>query len=161
VVEARDLESDRRLVREKRHQRGHEEHVDTILTTLTLGLDRAGARSAEVVLGETTKDLLTTIESVAAAPGPEVERRQAVRRGATRAPQSATAKFAQEAGNLKPWTPTRLARGPSPGQASSVRRRTPPRAVLGEEAKGHGDARSHLPGAPWDSTRTTVPQQTP
>ena len=103
--EARDLEVIAALVRENATSEDNEEHVDTILTTLTLGLDRAAARSAEVVLGETTKDLLTTIESVAAAPDLKPNADRPCGEVLPELLQSATAKFAQEAGKLKPWTP--------------------------------------------------------
>jgi len=103
--EARDLEVIAALVRENATSEDNEEHVDTILTTLTLGLDRAAARSAEVVLGETTKDLLTTIESVAAAPDLKPNADRPCGEVLPELLQSATAKFAQEAGRLKPWTP--------------------------------------------------------
>jgi len=103
--EARDLEVIAALVRENATSEDNEEHVDTILTTLTLGLDRAAARSAEVVLGETTKDLLTTIESVAAAPDLTPNADRPCGEVLPELLQSATAKFAQEAGKLKPWTP--------------------------------------------------------
>ncbi|MER7249294.1 CHAD domain-containing protein [Kribbella sp. NPDC000426] len=103
--EARDLEVIAALVRENATSEDNEEHVDTILTTLTLGLDRAAARSAEVVLGETTKDLLTTIESIAAAPDLKPNADRPCGEVLPELLQSATAKFAQEAGKLKPWTP--------------------------------------------------------
>jgi CHAD domain-containing protein len=103
--EARDLEVIAALVRENATSEDNEEHVDTILTTLTLGLDRAAARSAEVVLGETTKDLLTTIESIAAAPDLKPNADRPCGEVLPELLQSATAKFAQEADKLKPWTP--------------------------------------------------------
>ncbi|MEV4265919.1 CHAD domain-containing protein [Kribbella sp. NPDC049584] len=103
--EARDLEVIAALVRENATSEDNEEHVDTILTTLTLGLDRAAARSAEVVLGETTKDLLTTIESIAAAPDLKPNADRPCGEVLPELLHSATAKFAQEAGKLKPWTP--------------------------------------------------------
>ncbi|MFI5698310.1 CHAD domain-containing protein [Kribbella sp. NPDC051586] len=103
--EARDLEVIAALVRENATSEDNEEHVDTILTTLTLGLDRAAARSAEVVLGETTKDLLTTIESIAAAPDLKPKADRPCDEVLPELLQSATAQFDQEAGKLKPWTP--------------------------------------------------------
>lgn len=102
--EARDLEVIAALVRENTTSEDNEEHVDTILTTLTLGLDRAAARSAEVVLGETTKDLLTTIESIAAGPDLTPKADRPCGEVLPELLQSATAKFTQEAGKLKPWS---------------------------------------------------------
>ncbi|WP_329002070.1 CHAD domain-containing protein [Kribbella sp. NBC_00709] len=103
--EARDLEVIAALVRENATSEDNEEHVDTILTTLTLGLDRAAARSAEVVLGEATKDLLTTIESVAVAPDLTPKADRPCGEVLPELLQSATVKFAQEADKLKPWSP--------------------------------------------------------
>jgi CHAD domain-containing protein len=102
--EARDLEVIAALVRENTTSEDNEEHVDTILTTLTLGLDRAAARSAEVVLGETTKDLLTTIESIAGGPDLTSKADRPCGEVLPELLQSATAKFTQEAGKLKPWS---------------------------------------------------------
>jgi CHAD domain-containing protein len=102
--EARDLEVIAALVRENATSEDNDEHVDTILTTLTLGLDRAAARSAEVVLGESTKDLLTTIESIAAAPALKPEADRPCGEVLPELLESATAKFAQEADKLKPWS---------------------------------------------------------
>ncbi|WP_371404066.1 CHAD domain-containing protein [Kribbella sp. NBC_00662] len=102
--EARDLEVIAALVRENTTSEDNEEHVDTILTTLTLGLDRAAARSAEVVLGETTKDLLTKIESIAAGPDLTPKADRPCGEVLPELLQSATAKFTQEAGKLKPWS---------------------------------------------------------
>jgi CHAD domain-containing protein len=103
--EARDLEVIAALVREIATSEDNEEHVDTILTTLTLGLDRAASGSAEVVLGEATQDLLTTLESIAAAPDLKPTADKPCGEVLPELLQSATAKFAQEADKLKPWTP--------------------------------------------------------
>jgi CHAD domain-containing protein len=103
--EARDLEVIAALVREIATSEDNEEHVDTILTTLTLGLDRAASGSAEVVLGEATQDLLTTLESIAAAPDLKPTADKPCGEILPELLQSATAKFAQEADKLKPWTP--------------------------------------------------------
>ncbi|MFC6162602.1 CHAD domain-containing protein [Kribbella jiaozuonensis] len=102
--EARDLEVIAALVRENTTSEDNEEHVDTILTALTLGLDRAAARSAEVVLGETTKDLLTTIESIAAGPDLNPKADRPCGEVLPELLESATAKFTQEAHKLKPWS---------------------------------------------------------
>jgi CHAD domain-containing protein len=103
--EARDLEVIAALVRETATSEDNQEHVDTILTTLTLGLERAAARSAEVVLGESTRDLLTTIEAVAAAPDLNAKAAKPYSEVLPQLLREATAKFTQEADKLKPWTP--------------------------------------------------------
>jgi len=103
--EARDLEVIADLVRENGSSEDNPEHVDTILTSLTLGLGRASARSAEVVLGESTKDLLTTLDSVATAPGLKPKADKPCSEVLPQLLQSATAKFTQEADKLEPWTP--------------------------------------------------------
>jgi CHAD domain-containing protein len=102
--EARDLEVIAALVRETATSEDNQEHVDTILTTLTLGLERAAARSAEVVLGESTKDLLTTIDAVAAAPNLNARAEKPSSEVLPQLLNSATEKFTQAADKLKPWT---------------------------------------------------------
>ncbi|TDO55980.1 CHAD domain-containing protein [Kribbella sp. VKM Ac-2571] len=103
--EARDLEVIAALVRETATSEDNQEHVETILTTLTLGLERAAARSAEVVLGESTKDLLTTIEAVAAAPDLNAKAGKPCNEVLPQLLRSATERFTQAADKLKPWTP--------------------------------------------------------
>lgn len=102
--EARDLEVIAALVRETATSEDNQEHVDTILTTLTLGLERAAARSAEVVLGDSTKALLTTIDAVAAAPDLNSKAEKPCSEVLPQLLQSATEKFTQAADKLKPWT---------------------------------------------------------
>ncbi|MET9275631.1 CHAD domain-containing protein [Kribbella sp. NPDC003557] len=102
--EARDLEVIAELVRESASSEDNQEHVDTILTTLTLGLERAAARSAEVVLGESTQALLTTIEAVAAGPDLNAKAAKPCSEVLPQLLRSATVKFTQEADKLKPWT---------------------------------------------------------
>ncbi|MGW6199201.1 CHAD domain-containing protein [Kribbella sp. NPDC055110] len=102
--EARDLEVIAALVRETANSEDNQEHVDTILTTLTLGLERAAARSAEVVLGESTKDLLTTIDAVAAAPDLNAMAERPCGEVLPQLLTSATEAFTQAADKLKPWT---------------------------------------------------------
>lgn len=157
--EARDLEVIAALVRENATSEDNEEHVDTILTTLTLGLDRAAARSAEVVLGEATKDLLTTIESVAVAPDLTPKADRPCGEVLPELLQSATVKFAQEADKLKPWSPddhwheVRLL-------AKRVRYAADTSAsVLGDEAKATAPKLPRTKSS-WASTRTTARQQT-
>lgn len=103
--EARDLEVIAELVRETATSEDNPEHVDTILTALTFQLERAAARSAEVVLGESTRDLLTTLEAIAAAPDLKPTASQPCSDVLPRLLHTATAKFTEAAGKLKPWTP--------------------------------------------------------
>jgi CHAD domain-containing protein len=103
--EARDLEVIAALVRETTNSEDNEEHVDTILTALTLGLDRAAARSTEVVLGDSTKDLLSTLEAIATAPGLKASADRPCGEVLPQLLHAATEKFTQEADKLKPWTP--------------------------------------------------------
>ncbi|MFF0271019.1 CHAD domain-containing protein [Kribbella sp. NPDC004536] len=103
--EARDLEVIAALVRETTNSEDNEEHVDTILTALTLGLDRAAARSAEVVLGDSTRDLLDTLEAIAAAPDLKSNADKPCGEVLPQLLNAATEKFTQEADKLKPWTP--------------------------------------------------------
>ncbi|MGZ0152119.1 CHAD domain-containing protein [Kribbella sp. WER1] len=103
--EARDLEVIAELVRENVTSEDNPEHVDTILTTLTLGLDRAHARSAEVVLGDSTKELLTTLKAVAVAPDLKPKAEKPCGEVLPQLLRTATAKLAQEADRLEPWTP--------------------------------------------------------
>jgi CHAD domain-containing protein len=102
--EARDLEVIAALVRETANSEDDEEHVDTILTTLTVGLDRAAARSAGVVLGETTAELLETLEAVAPAPDLNPKAGQPCGEVLPELLDAATLKFTQAADKLKPWT---------------------------------------------------------
>lgn len=102
--EARDLEVIAALVRESITSEDNEEHADTILSALTAGLDRAAARSADVVLGDATKDLITTLDAIAAAPDLKTKADKPCSEVLPQLLQSATEKFAQQADQLKPWT---------------------------------------------------------
>ncbi|TCC34530.1 CHAD domain-containing protein [Kribbella capetownensis] len=102
--EARDLEVIAALVRETANSEDDEEHVETILTTLTLGLDRAAKRSAEVVTGESTAELLQTLEVVAAAPELKPEASKPCGEVLPELLAAANETFTQEADKLKPWT---------------------------------------------------------
>lgn len=102
--EARDLEVIAALVRESITSEDNEEHVETILTALTAGLDRAAGRSADVVLGEATKDLITTLDAIAAAPDLKPKADRPCGEVLPQLLQSATEKFAQGADRLKPWS---------------------------------------------------------
>ena len=102
--EARDLEVIAELVRESATSEDDPDHVATILTTLTVGLERAAAQSAEVVLGDRTALLLDDLEAVVAAP--ELNKK-AARPAVEVLPQllaSAQQAFAAAADQLKPWT---------------------------------------------------------
>jgi CHAD domain-containing protein len=102
--EARDLEVIAALVRDSATSEDDPDHVATILTTLTVGLERAAAQSAEVVLGERTSLLLDDLEAVSAAP--ELNKK-AARPAAEMLPQllgAAQRTFATAADQLKPWT---------------------------------------------------------
>jgi CHAD domain-containing protein len=132
--EARDLEVIAALVRDGATSEDDADHVSTILTTLTAGLERAAARSAEVVGGERTLQLLDDLEAVAKAPD---LKRKAFKPSAEVLPQlleSARIIFTSAADQLEPWSPdddwheVRLS-------AKRVRYAAGSCAVLGDEAK--------------------------
>jgi CHAD domain-containing protein len=102
--EARDLEVIAALVRESITSEDNEEHVDTIMTALTAGLDRAAGRSADVVLSDATKDLITTLDAIAAAPDLKPKADRPCSEVLPQLLQSATERFARQADRLKPWT---------------------------------------------------------
>ncbi|TCC62349.1 CHAD domain-containing protein [Kribbella pittospori] len=102
--EARDLEVIAALVRETANSEDDPEHVETILTTLTVGLDRAAKRSAEVVTGESTAELLQTLEVVAAAPDLKPKASKPCGEVLPELLAAANVTFTQEADKLKPWT---------------------------------------------------------
>ncbi|MFI6676704.1 CHAD domain-containing protein [Kribbella sp. NPDC050470] len=102
--EARDLEVIAALVRETANSEDDPEHVETILTTLTVALDRAAARSNHVVTGESTAALLQTLDAAAASP---LLKPKASKPCSEVLPQLLTAAsrtFTEEADKLKPWT---------------------------------------------------------
>lgn len=103
--EARDLEVIAALVRATANSEDDEEHVETILTTLTIGRDRAAARSAEVVLGEATAELLETLEAVAVAPDLKPNADKPCGDVLPDLLDAADLKFTEQADKLKPWTP--------------------------------------------------------
>ena len=103
--EARDLEVIAALVRDAASSEDDQEHLDTILTTLTEGLERAAARSAEVVTGESTALLLQTLEAVAAAPNLKPRAGKPCGEVLPELLQVANLTFTREADKLKPWTP--------------------------------------------------------
>jgi CHAD domain-containing protein len=103
--EARDLEVIAELVRESVTSGDDADHVATILGTLTVGLERASAQSADVVLGERTALLVRDLKVVATAP--ELNE-LAGRTSAELLPKllrSARRKFDASAELLKPWSP--------------------------------------------------------
>ncbi|TDD13167.1 CHAD domain-containing protein [Kribbella turkmenica] len=102
--ETRDLEVIAALVRESTTSEDDPEHVETILTTLTLGLDRAAARSAEVVTGEGTAMLLQTLEAVAASPLLKPKAGKPCSEVLPQLLNAANHTFTQQADKLKPWT---------------------------------------------------------
>lgn len=102
--EARDLEVIAALVRETATSEDDQEHVDTILTTLTVGLDRAAARSAEVVTGESTAALLQTLEAVAASPLLKPKANKPCSEVLPQLLDTANRAFTEQADKLKPWT---------------------------------------------------------
>jgi len=103
--EARDLEVIAALVGETVSSEDDQDHVDTILTTLTLVLERAAARSAEVVTGESTTRLLKTLEAVAVAPDLKPKASKPCGEVLPELLNTANRTFTLEADKLKPWTP--------------------------------------------------------
>lgn len=103
--EARDLEVIAALVRENATSEDDQEHVETILTTLTVGLDRAAAKSNEVVTGEGTALLLQTLDAVAVSPVLKPKADKPCSEVLPRLLDAANKTFTQEADKLKPWTP--------------------------------------------------------
>jgi CHAD domain-containing protein len=103
--EARDLEVIAALVRDSATSEDDPDHVATILTTLTVGLERAAARSAAVVTSDRTKLLVDDLEAVAAAP--ELNERASSPCGEVLPKLLASAQrtFTKAADQLKPWTP--------------------------------------------------------
>ena len=103
--EARDLEVISALVRDIATSEDDPEHVSTILTTLKVGLERAAARSAEVVTSDRTSLLVDDLEAVAVAP--ELKEKASLPCGEVlpRLLVSARRTFVAGADRLKPWTP--------------------------------------------------------
>ncbi|MFI5713888.1 CHAD domain-containing protein [Kribbella sp. NPDC051620] len=103
--EARDLEVIAELVREGSTSEDDAEHVATILGTLTTGLERAAAQSAEVVLGERAALLVRELKVVAAAPELSALAEKTSAELLPKLLESARRKFDQSAELLKPWSP--------------------------------------------------------
>jgi len=103
--EARDLEVIAALVRENATSEDDPEHVATILSTLTVGLERAAARSAEVVTSERTATLVEDLEAVAAAPELKEKASRPCGEVLPQLLASARHTFGEAADQLKPWTP--------------------------------------------------------
>jgi CHAD domain-containing protein len=103
--EARDLEVIAALVRDNATSEDDPDHLATILTTLTLGLERAATRSVEAVTSERTSLLVDDLKSVALAPDLT---EKASRPAAEVLPQlldAARSTFDEAAERLKPWSP--------------------------------------------------------
>ncbi|NEA34574.1 CHAD domain-containing protein [Streptomyces sp. SID13031] len=103
--EARDLEVIAELVRDGVTSEDDPDHVGTILGTLTIGLERAGARSAEVVTGERTALLVANLKAVAAAPELNEKASKSCAEVLPKLLTAAQRKFSESADLLKPWTP--------------------------------------------------------
>ncbi|MDX6260524.1 MAG: hypothetical protein QOH84_2212 [Kribbellaceae bacterium] len=103
--EARDLEVIAELVRDNVTAEDDPDHVATILGTLTVGLERASARSAEVVLGERTALLVRDLKAVAADPELNDLAELTSAELLPKLLKSARRKFDESAELLKPWTP--------------------------------------------------------
>jgi CHAD domain-containing protein len=103
--EARDLEVIAELVRDSVTAEDEPDHVATILGTLTVGLERASARSAEVVLGERTALLVRDLKAVAADPELNDLAELTSAELLPKLLKSARRKFDESAELLKPWTP--------------------------------------------------------
>ena len=102
--EARDLEVIAGLVRESATSEDDPDHMATILTTLTVGLERAAARSAEVVTSDRTALLVDDIEAVAAAPELNSKASKSAGEVLPQLLAAAQGKFDEAADELKPWT---------------------------------------------------------
>ncbi|TDU82148.1 CHAD domain-containing protein [Kribbella voronezhensis] len=102
--EARDLEVIAALVRDNATSEDDPDHLATILTTLTVGLDRAAARSAEAVTGDRTTRLVSTLQTVAARPKLKAKADSPCVEVLPQLLDSARGKFNDAAEKLKPWT---------------------------------------------------------
>lgn len=102
--EARDLEVIAELVRESVISEDDPDHVATVLGTLTIGLERAAGRSAEVVTSDRTALLVDDIEAVAAAPELNSKASRPCGEVLPQLLASAQRTFDKAADQLKPWT---------------------------------------------------------
>ncbi len=103
--EARDLEVIAALVRDNATSEDDPDHLAAILTTLTVGLDRAAARSADAVSGERAARLLHSLEKAAAKPRLKTKAELPCTEVLPQLLDAARQKFNDSAGKLKPWTP--------------------------------------------------------
>lgn len=103
--EARDLEVIAALVRDNATSEDDPDHLAAILTTLTVGLDRAAARSADAVAGERTAKLLSRLEKATVKPKLKVTADLPCAEVLPQLLDAAREKFNDSAGKLKPWTP--------------------------------------------------------
>ncbi|TDO26069.1 CHAD domain-containing protein [Kribbella sp. VKM Ac-2527] len=102
--EARDLEVIAALVQETATSEDDPEHVATILSTLTVGLERAAARSAEVVASERTVQLVKDLEAIAETPELKQKASRPCSEVLPQLLESARHTFSGAADQLKPWT---------------------------------------------------------
>jgi CHAD domain-containing protein len=103
--EARDLEVIAALVRDNAISEDDPDHLATILTTLTVGLERAAARSVEAVTSERTSLLVEDLEVVAAAPALKETASRSAGEVLPQLLESARSTFNEAAEQLKPWSP--------------------------------------------------------
>ena len=147
--EARDLEVIAALVRETANSEDDEEHVETILTTLTVGLDRACGTIGRGGAGGDHRG--TARRHSKPSPRRPTSNQKAGKPCGEVLPElldaGSTVKFTQAADKLKPWTPdddwheVRLL-------AKRVRYAADTSAsVLGDEAKETASHAAQVPGA--------------
>jgi CHAD domain-containing protein len=103
--EARDLEVIAALVRDDAISEDDPDHLATILTTLTVGLERAAARSVEAVTSERTSLLVEDLEVVAAVPALKETASRPAGEVLPQLLESARSTFNEAAEQLKPWSP--------------------------------------------------------
>jgi CHAD domain-containing protein len=103
--EARDLEVIAALVRDNATSEDDPDHLATVLTTLTVGLERAAARSADVVTSDRTGLLVDDLKTVAPAPGLRAKASLPCAEVLPQFLDAARTTFNDAAGKLKPWTP--------------------------------------------------------
>jgi CHAD domain-containing protein len=102
--EARDLEVIAALVRDNATSEDDPDHLATILTALTVGLDRAAARSATAVTSDRTALLVGNLKTAAAKPDLKSKADLPCAEVLPQLLDAARGKFNDAAGKLKPWT---------------------------------------------------------
>lgn len=103
--EARDLEVIAALVRDNATSEDDPDHLAAVLTTLTVDLERAAARSADVVTSDRTALLVDDLKTVAAAPELRPKASLPCAEILPRLLDTARTTFNEAAEQLKPWTP--------------------------------------------------------